>query len=79
MNKEYKTPDTYGSKLRNRLSAFDNMLTAIYSFKRNDNMSITKEMLLNFLLLSVDDLWNDYKKILEMSYDPLLDKTEYKE
>lgn len=79
MNKEHKTPDTYGSKLRNRLSTFDNMLTAIYSFKRHDNMSITEEMLLNFLLLSVDDLWNDYKKILEMSYDPLLDKTEYKE
>ena len=79
MNKEYKTPDTYGSKLRNRLSTLANMLTAIYSFKRHDNMSITEEMLLNFLLLSVDDLWNDYKKILEMSYDPLLDKTEYKE
>jgi hypothetical protein len=26
----------------------------------------------------VDDMWNDYKKILDISYDPLLDKSEYK-
>ena len=35
-------------------------------------------MLLNYLFNSVDDLWEDYKKILEMSYDLLLDKSEQK-
>jgi hypothetical protein len=79
MNKEYKTPDTYGSKLRNRLSPFYNMISAIYSMTRNNDTSISKEVLVNFLVDSVDNLWEDYKKILEMSYDPLLNKTEYKE
>ena len=79
MNKEYKTPDTYGSKLRNRLSPFYNMIRAIYSMTRSNDTSISKEVLVNFLVDSVDNLWEDYKKILEMSYDPLLNKTEYKE
>lgn len=79
MNKEYKTPDTYGSKLRNRLSSFYNMISAIYSITRSYDTSISKEVLLNILVDSADNLWEDYKKILEMSYDPLLDKTEYKE
>lgn len=79
MNKEYKTPDTYGSKLRNRLSPFYNMISSIYSMTRSNDTSISKEVLVNFLVDSVDNLWEDYKKILEMSYDPLLNKTEYKE
>lgn len=79
MNKEYKTPDTYGSKLRNRLSPFYNMISAIYLMTRSNDTSISKEVLVNFLVDSVDNLWEDYKKILEMSYDPLLNKTEYKE
>ena len=79
MNKEYKTPDTYGSKLRNRLSPFYNMISAIYSITQSNDTSISKEVLVNFLVDSVDNLWEDYKKILEMSYDPLLNKTEYKE
>jgi hypothetical protein len=79
MNKEYKTPDTYGSKLRNRLSPFYNMISAVYSITRSNDTSISKEVLVNFLVDSVDNLWEDYKKILEMSYDPLLNKTEYKE
>lgn len=79
MNKEYKTPDTYGSKLRNRLSPFYNMISGIYLFTQSNDTSISKEVLINFLVESVDNLWEDYKKILEMSYDPLLDKTEYKE
>ncbi len=75
---EHKEPDTYGSYLRNRLSPFDNMIAAIYSCKRNPDGGISHEMLLNFLFNSVDDMWNDYKKILDISYDPLLDKSEYK-
>lgn len=77
-NKEYKEPDTYGSKLRNRLSPFYNIISAIYSCKANP-AGLTHEMLLNFLFNSVDDLWEDYKKILDMSYNPLLDKREYKD
>lgn len=79
MDKEYKIPDTYGSKLRNRLSSFYNMMSAIYSITRSYDTSISKEVLINFLVDSADNLWEDYKKILEMSYDPLLNKTEYKE
>lgn len=79
MNKEYKTPDTYGSKLRNRLSSFYNMISVIHSITRSYDKSISKEVLFNLLIDSADNLWEDYKKILEMSYDPLLDKTEYKE
>jgi hypothetical protein len=77
-NTEYKEPDTYGSYLRNRLSPFYNMIAAIYSCKSNPDGGISHEMLLNFLFNSVDDMWNDYKKILDISYDPLLDKSEYK-
>ena len=76
-NKEYKEPDTYGSKLRNRLYPLYNIICAIDSCKLNP-AGITHEMLLNYLFNSVDDLWEDYKKILEMSYDPLLDKSEQK-
>ena len=53
-------------------------IAAIYSCKRNPDGGISHEMLLNFLFNSVDDMWNDYKKILDISYDPLLDKKEYK-
>ena len=45
MDKEYKTPDTYGSKLRNRLSPFYNMISAIYSMTRSNDTSISKEVL----------------------------------
>ena len=76
-NKEYKEPDTYGSYLRNRLSPFYNIICAIGSCKENP-ADLTHEMLLDFLFNSVNDLWEDYKKILIMSYDPLLEKNEYK-
>lgn len=60
-SKEYKTSDTYGSKLRNRLSPFYNVICAIHAFKANP-VNMTQEMLLNHLLMSVDNLWEDYKK-----------------
>ena len=77
-NKEYKETDTYGSYLRNRLSPFDTMIAAIYSCKKNPDDGISHEMLLDFLFKNVDDMWDDYKKILDISYDPLLNKSEYK-
>lgn len=77
-NKEYKEPDTYGSKLRNRLSPFYNIICEIGACKLNPK-GITHEMLLNHLFNSVDDLWEDFKKIRDMSYDPWLDKKEYKD
>lgn len=77
-NKEYKEPDTYGSKLRNRLSPFYNIICAIGACKLNPT-GITHEMLLNHLFNSVDDLWEDFKKIRDMSYDPWLDEKEYKD
>jgi hypothetical protein len=76
-NTEYKEPDTYGSYLRNRLSPFYNIICAIGSCKANP-AGLTHEMLLNLLFNSVDDLWEDYKKIMVMSYDPCLDKKKYK-
>ena len=79
MNKEHKIPNTYGSKLRNRLSSFYNMMGVIHLITQSNDTSLSKEVLVNFLVDSADNLWEDYKKILEMSYDPLLNKTEYKE
>lgn len=63
--------DTYGSKLRNLLSPFYNVvvLTQINN----------EEKILNFLISNKDVLLESYKKILDLSYNKDLDKTEYKE
>lgn len=76
-NKEYKAKDTYGSKLRNLLSPFYNVIVAIHSNAYQDSMSISDEEMLNFFRASNKDLWDTYKKMLELSYDDHLDKTEY--
>ena len=63
--------DTYGSKLRNLLSPFYNMVT----LAQINN----EEKILNFLNSNKDILLETYKKILDLSYNEDLDKTEYKE
>lgn len=78
-NQEYKMVDTYGSKMRNLLSPFDNMLQAIYSNSRGDYMSIPDDMLLKFLRESKSECWEAYKKLVEMSYTFHMDETEYRE
>lgn len=78
-NHEYKSVDTYGSKMRNLLSPFYNMLTAIYSNSRGDDMSIPDDMLLNFLRESKTECWEAYKKLLELSYTFHMERTEYTE
>lgn len=76
-NQEYKEKDTYGSKLRNLLSPFYNVIAAIDSNAYQDSMSISDEELLNFFRATNKDLWDTYKKMLELSYDEHLNKTEY--
>ena len=76
-NHEFKTKDTYGSKMRNLLSPFYNMLTVIYSNSRQDDMSIPDDELLNFLRYSKTECWEAYKKLLELSYTFHLERTEY--
>jgi hypothetical protein len=76
-NQEYKAKDTYGSKLRNLLSPFYNVIAAIQSNAYQDSMSIPDEDLLNFFRASCKDLWDTYKKMVDLSYDDHLDKTEY--
>ena len=66
MNKEYKTPDTYGSKIRNCLSPLHNIATIIQSYKRDDYMSITGEEILEWFKKSDVEI-------------ELLDKKEYTE
>lgn len=63
--------DTYGSKLRNLLSPFYNVVV----LTQMDN----EEKILNFLFSNKDVLLESYKKILDLSYSEDLDKIEYKE
>lgn len=63
--------DTYGSKLRNLLSPFYNVVV----LTQIDN----EEKILNFLFSNKDVLLESYKKILDLSYREDLDKIEYKE
>lgn len=81
MNKEYKTPDTYGSKIRNLLSPLHNIVTIIHSYKRDDYMSITGEEILEWFKKSdiEKELWKAEKKLIDISYHKLLEETEYKE
>lgn len=81
MNKEYKIPDTYGSKIRNCLSPLHNITTIIHSYKRDDYMSITGEEILEWFKKSdiEKELWEAEKKLIDISYHELLEETEYKE
>lgn len=81
MNKEYKTPDTYGSKIRNYLSPLHNIAKIIHSYKRDDYMSITGEEILEWFKKSdvEKELWEAEKKLIDISYHKLLEETEYKE
>ena len=81
MDKEYKIPDTYGSKIRNCLSPLHNIATIIQSYKRDDYMSITGEEILEWFKKSdiEKELWEAEKKIIDISYHKLLEETEYKE
>jgi hypothetical protein len=63
--------DTYGSKLRNLLSPFYNIVV----LTQMDN----EEKILNFLFSNKDVLLESYKKMLDLSYSEDLDKIEYKE
>lgn len=63
--------DTYGSKLRNLLSPFYNVVV----LTQMDN----EEKILKFLFSNKDVLLESYKKILDLTYSEDLDKTEYKE
>lgn len=79
MDKEYKTPDTYGSKIRNYLSPFHNIAKIIQSYKRSDYMSISGEEILEWFKKSdiEKELWEAEKKLVDISYHKLLDETEY--
>ena len=72
MNKEYKIPDTYGSKIRNCLSPLHNIATIIQSYKRDDYMSITGEEILEWFKKSdvEKELWEAEKKfrIIKKNY-----------
>ena len=71
------TKDTIGSKMRNHLSPFYNTLCAITHCKQNvKECDITKDMLLEYLFNSYEDMFNSYKELLIMSYNPILDETE---
>ena len=77
LEQEDKAKDTYGSKLRNLLSPFDNIITTIYSNSREDHMSIPDDVLLKFLRENKKEFWESYKKMVEFSYTSHLDGTEY--
>ena len=79
MDKEYKTPDTYGSKIRNCLSPLHNIAKIIQSYKRGDYMSISGEEILEWFKKSdiEKELWEAEKKLVDISYHKLLDETEY--
>jgi hypothetical protein len=81
MDKEYKMPDTYGSKIRNCLSPLHNIATIIQSYKRDDYMSITGEEILEWFKKSdiEKELWEAEKKLIDISYHKLIEETEYKE
>ena len=71
------TKDTLGSKMRNHLSPFYNALCAISHCKQNvKDCDITKDMLLEYLFNSYEDMFDSYKELLNMSYNPMLDETE---
>ena len=69
--------DTAGSKMRNHLSPFYNALCAISHCKQNvKECDITKDMLLEYLFNSYDDMLDSYEKLLNITYNPILDETE---
>lgn len=71
------TKDTLGSKMRNHLSPFYNALCAISHCKQDvKECGITKDTLLEYLFNSYEDMFNSYKELLIMSYNPILDETE---
>lgn len=71
------TKDTLGSKMRNHLSPIYNALCAISHCRQNIKESdITKDMLLEYLFNSYEDMFDSYKELLNISYDPILDETE---
>ena len=71
------TKDTLGSKMRNHLSPFYNALCAISHCKQNaKECYITKDMLLEYLFNSYEDMFNSYKELIIMSYNPIVDETE---
>ena len=79
MDKECKTPDTYGSKIRNYLSPLHNIAKIIQSYKMGDYMSISGEEILEWFKKSdiEKELWEAEKKLVDISYHKLLDETEY--
>lgn len=71
------TKDTLGSKMRNHLSPFYNALCVISHYKQNvKECDITKDMLLEYLFNSYEDMFNSYKELLNISYNPILDETK---
>ena len=66
--------DTYGSKLRNLLTPYYNMVEIIRCYERGE---IECNDLINIIKRNNESLYINFKRILEMSYDDLLDKTEY--
>ena len=71
------TKDTLGSKMRNHLSPFYNALCAISHCKQNvKECDITKDMLLEYLFNSYEDMLDSYKELLNISYNSTLDETE---
>lgn len=67
--------DTYGSKLRNLLTPYYDVITMIISNKNGGD--VTDEMLIETLRKYVDVLSDNFKEILGMSYDDILYETEY--
>jgi hypothetical protein len=65
-----ETVDTMGSKIRNNLSPFCNTLCAIKNCKENNSENrINKDMLLEYLFKSYEDMFDSYKKLLNISYE----------
>lgn len=68
--------DTYGSKIRNYLSPFCNVIQLLETIKHSNNITDDKQVLEWIKNSSiVDDLWNANNKLIEISYDKLLDDT----
>lgn len=71
------TKDTLGSKMRNHLSPFYNALCSITHCKQNvKEYGITKDMLVEYLFNSYEDMFDSYKELLNISYNPIVNKTE---
>lgn len=72
--------DTYGSKIRNHLTSLCNIISLINSNKNNDS-HVSDDMLLSWIKNSsiADDLQSSLEKLIEISYDRLLDDTIYEE